>query len=47
MKRNEDQWPSQEDLDKMHAQAPEGFNRATDESLDEMSDYYKKENKEK
>lgn len=47
MKPNEWQWPSQEDLDKMYAQAPENFGRMTDESLDEMSEHYKKERKEK
>lgn len=47
MKRTEGQWPNQEDLDKMYSQAPENWNRMTDESLDEMSEHYKEENKKK
>lgn len=45
MKRSENQWD--DDFEKAMEQAPEGWNRMTDEALDEMGEAYKKESKEK
>ena len=42
MKRSEGQWPSDEEFEKAMEQAPEGWNRMTDEALDEMGETEKK-----
>lgn len=46
MKRSEGQWPTEDEFNKAMEQAPEGWNKMTDEALDEMSEHYK-ESKEK
>lgn len=45
MNRNEGQWPSEQELHKAMEQAPENWNRMTDEALDEMSEHYKEKKK--
>lgn len=46
MNRNENQWPSQNELNKAMDSAPENWNRMTDEDIDQMFEEHKKDVKE-